>query len=139
MIYRRHHHQIVLIAWVLFSFAIRPYRTSLVINPQICIQCPHKVDIFNTGVSKCSSPCLWLRPYFPSTAQHVLFVFIGRFVRWEVSGCRTPILKVCGFQHLFKNNTQHLCAVPIRAFFPYALLESKWCTHTVVMKWLQIG
>ena len=32
---------------------------------------------------------LWVCSCFSSSASHVLFVFLGRFMRWEVIGCTT--------------------------------------------------
>ena len=37
-------------------------------------------------------------PYSPSNAQHVLLIFLGWFVRWELIGLTTPVFIECCFQ-----------------------------------------
>ena len=63
-------------------------------------------------------------PYFFNSAQHVLFILLGWFVRWEVSGCIAAILlsaasKICSKQHIASFCSSHL------VFFLGVLLKSK--------------
>ena len=44
----------------------------------------------NTSASM-SERCLWCHPYFFSSTQHVLFVLLEYFLRWEVNG-RTAVV-----------------------------------------------
>ena len=45
---------------------------------------------------------LWVRIYFTSSAQYVLFVLFGWFQRWEVGGLKAVVFLWCCIQDLFK-------------------------------------
>ena len=47
---------------------------------------------------------LWIWPFFSSTAKYVLLIFLGLFLRWEISGHTTAVLeipasRICSKQH----------------------------------------
>ena len=59
-----------------------------------------------------------------------MFILLGWFERWEVSGCTAAVLWHVASRTFLK---QHL------AFSPCILLAPRWCIHTVVPTQLQFG
>ena len=55
---------------------------------------------------------LEVHPFFTSTAQYIMLILLGQFVRWEVSGYIIAVFGVLlpGF---VQNSVQHSCVVPI--------------------------
>ena len=75
---------------------------------------------------------LWVPPYSSGCPQHVLFVILVWFVRWEVSGCTTTVLwgvasRICSEQHIPFLDSSHL------AFAACISLSFKWFIDTVVL------
>ena len=69
---------------------------------------------------------LWLL-LSPTESSVVLFVLLGRFVRWEASG-RTATVWYCCFQNLFKT----ACSmVPIKIYFECATTQQYWCRYSL--------
>ena len=98
--YHLHDHHDVPTAWI--SLTTHPNRSSLLMSPLEGTQCPNRADEckFLPGQLKLVCPCresirecrLWVHLYFPTSAQQVFLLFLGWFVRWEVSGRTTVIL-----------------------------------------------
>ena len=92
----------------------------------------------NTGVSMYRSP--WKNVsylYFTNSDQHVV-VLLGWFLRWEASGCTAAVLLSAAFMIFSKWYPSFLCSSHL-TFSPSVLLKSRWCSHTIVPTWLQLG
>ena len=66
----------------------------------------------------------------------VLLILLERFARWE------SVQLLCSLGTAFricsKQSIIFLCSFHL-AFSPRVSLKSKWCNHTVVLSWLQLG
>ena len=77
---------------------------------------------------------LLVRLYFPSSAQHVLLVTLGWFVRWEVSGRTLAVLwsatfRFCSKQHAVSLSSFHQAFVWKNSRY---ILSERLDFHTVV-------
>ena len=75
---------------------------------------------------------LWVRPDFSNRAQHVLFVFLGWIVWWEISGHIVIAFYVVNSWICSKQLTTFLCC-SYPAVSVSVSSESKCCKHTVVL------
>ena len=82
--------------------------------------------------------CLWVCFYFSSSAPHVVFVFLGCFLRWEVSGRTTAVLWATASRIYSKQHVAFLCNFNL-AFSLCILLASRLSKHTVVLTQPQQG
>ena len=90
------------------------YHSLLLVGPSNGIHCLHRADEVFAAQLKLVSPCvepmrepsLWVDLYFYSSAQHVLFILLWWFVRWEASVYTATVLCILlpGF---FQNGMQH--------------------------------
>ena len=71
---------------------------------------------------------LWVCLYFPSSDQHVLFVSIGWFVRWEVNDC--TVSECVALRIYSKQHSASLCSSYL-AFSSSVSLKSKCGDHSI--------
>ena len=81
---------------------------------------------------------LWVRPYFSTCAQHVLFSLFGSFNRWVVSGYIAYVLwgassRICLKQNVASFHSFH------PTFSPCVSLDSGCSNYTIVLTMLQHG
>ena len=81
---------------------------------------------------------LWIHPYFSSSAQHVLFILLGWFVRWEASGHTAAVLYNANYRICSKQHVAVLCKSNL-AFSQSILLKSMRCIYTIVPTQLKLG
>ena len=72
----------------------------------------------NIGVSKSIGEShFWICSYFTSSAQQVLFILLGWFVRWKVSGRTAAVLWSSASRICSKQHTASLCSSHFFFFF----------------------
>ena len=96
--------------------AIHPYHPSLPAGLLDHILCPHTGNVSpcclaDTGTSMWECH-LWISAYFSSSAQLVLFVLLGWFVRWKVIGCPGAASRVCSKHHIGFLFSSYLAFLP---------------------------
>ena len=109
---------------------------SFLIGPPDSIQCPHRADVCKfmlVGLHWCAHIStgerrLCVRPCFTDNVKYILLVLQGWFVRWEVSGRRTTVLKGAVSRICSKMHTV--------TFSPGALLELKIWIQSFPSPWL---
>ena len=130
------------VPWV--ALTIRSYHPLLLEGPLDGISCLHRADTCKSLlVSKywcipvqesIREHYLYIHPYFTCRA---LFIFLGWFVRWEVSGCTYALLLDAASRIYLK---QHLAFLSCSYFLPPSVsLEIRWCICTVVLTQPQLG
>ena len=72
-----------------------------------------------------------------SSAQYVLFILPGSFVRWEVNGHTAAVLSNAASRISSEKHTTSLCSSYL-AFSPNITLATEWHDHTVVLTQLII-
>ena len=138
-------HQIMLIAWN--SLTIRPYCPSL-LEGYLFIQCPHRANdckflLFGQPWSILMLDSIrerrfCVRPYFNISTQHVLFVKLEWFMRWEES-CRTAAILLSVTSMISSKQRVALLCSSHLAFSAHVSLASMWCIYTVVLIQPQLG
>ena len=86
--------------WLFLS--IGPYHPSLLASLPNYILCPYRAVIDRSLLvgqhwhdhlkKSIEEHHLWVRPCSSSSVPHVLFILLGWFYRWEVSGCTAVVL-----------------------------------------------
>ena len=70
-----------------------------------------------TLVYPCKGVHLWVCAYFSRSAQHVWVILLGRFMRWEESGCTAALLDGYASRMSSKQYTASLCSSHLVFFF----------------------
>ena len=99
---------------------ICPYGQSLLADTLDGTQCLHRADkcksmLIGQHLCVCvwestERLCLWVCPCFSSSAQHVLFVWHGWFVRWEASVSKAAVLWGAASRIRLKQYFAFLCS-----------------------------
>ena len=74
----------------------------------------------------------------PMPSQHALLILLLCFVRWEASGNTSAVLRGIALSICSKQCLAFLCSSHL-AFSRSILLESRWCSHSGVSTWPQLG
>ena len=75
---------------------------------------------------------LWVHPFFSSIGQYSLFILLGWFVKWELSGYITAVLWGAASRIWSEQQTVSLCSSYV-TFSPNISLKSKWRNYTEVL------
>ena len=127
-----------------FSHTIHLYWPFLLVNLLNGIQYPHRADesrfllvgqhwcgLVKRSIWEC---CLWVHLYFQTCFVHLTWMVCEMRGKWSYSCCFVS----CCFQELFKR----ACSILVKSHLVFSqgiLLKSKWCNHTVILTWLQLG
>ena len=132
---------------LILPLTIHPNRLLLLTCPQECTQCPHSDDDCNILLISqhwrihvlmlIRQRCYCVRIYFSSNSPYALFVLLGCFVRWEVSGRTIAVFVDYSMHNLFKKLPAFFCSSN-RDFPRCNSLASMSCIHTVVLIQLQL-
>ena len=116
-----HHHQIMSTARNSQTLSLCSYHLLRLDLPNY-IQCPHRADVTKFLLvsqywyvhvqGSMEEYYLWVCLCFYSSVLHVLFILLGWFLRWEVSGQTTVVLEVL-LPGLVWNSSQHSCIFSI--------------------------